>query len=97
LRRYHGGPAHATGQQVPVAGCRSPAANENTPRDNQQIQDDNQQSAELPDVPNKNANKEPAEGSRDHAGGISNRPFDDERRIQERVPPRGDSKEGGHA
>jgi hypothetical protein len=83
--------------QSAVTARRSPAANENTPRDNRQIQDDNQRSAELSDVPNRNADQEPAEGSRDHTGGISNRPFDEERRARERVPPRGDRKEGGHA
>lgn len=49
------------------------------------------------DVPNQAANKEPAEGSRENAGGISNRPLEQERENQERVPPRGNSKEDGHA
>jgi hypothetical protein len=48
-------------------------------------------------VPNRAANKEPAEGSRDNAGGITNRPLEEEQDNQERVPPRGESKEGGHA
>ena len=49
-------------------------------------------------VPNPAANKEKAEGSRDNVGsGITNRPADEERQNQERVPPRGTNKEGGHA
>ena len=54
--------------------------------------------------PNQAADKEPAEGSRetvdasrDQAGGITNRPLDQEASNQDRVPPRGESKEGGHA
>ena len=41
--------------------------------------------------------QEPAEGSRENAGGISNRPLREEQERQEKVPPRGTSKEGGHA
>jgi hypothetical protein len=69
------------------------------PRDNQQIADDNQQSGTVSqqDVPNQAANKEPAEGSRENAGGISNRPQSDEQENQERVPARGDRKERTHA
>jgi hypothetical protein len=49
-------------------------------------------------VPNPAANKEPAEGSRETVGaGITNRPPAEERENQERVPPRGTNKEGGHA
>jgi hypothetical protein len=56
------------------------------------------------DRPNQNANKEPAEGSRDsvrgganrdepgQGGGITNRPRDREQREQEEVPPRGQTK-----
>jgi hypothetical protein len=55
---------------------------------------DSRQSTE---VPNPAANKEPAEGSRENAGGISNRPLEEEQDNQERVPPRGEAKEGGHA
>jgi hypothetical protein len=74
-------------------------------RDNQQIADDNQQSGVVnrEDIPNQAANKEPAEGSREHAvgaeqgGGISNRPLDEEKDNQARVPARGDSKDGSHA
>ena len=62
-------------------------------RDNQQIQDDNKTSGES--VPNRAANMDPAEGARENAGGISNRPLEEE--AKDRVPPRGDSKEGGHA
>jgi hypothetical protein len=47
--------------------------------------------------PNQAANKEPAEGSRETTGGISNRPLDEEEENQERVPPRGDAKDGSHA
>ena len=52
---------------------------------------------------NRPDNKEPAEGSREtvigseRGGGITNRPLEQERDNQERVPPRGDSKEGAHA
>jgi len=62
-------------------------------RDNQQIQDDNKTSGES--VPNRAANMDPAEGARENAGGISNRPLEEE--ANDRVPPRGESKEGGHA
>ena len=40
-------------------------------------------------------NKEPAQGSRENAGGISNRPLKEEQDHQENVPPRGKSKRGG--
>jgi len=52
---------------------------------------------------NQAASKEPAEGSReavgasDEGGGITNRPRSEEESNQNRVPPRGESKEGGHA
>ena len=62
-------------------------------RDNQQIQDDNKTSGES--VPNRAANMDPAEGARENPGGISNRPLEEE--ANDRVPPRGESKEGGHA
>ncbi len=55
---------------------------DNTPKDNQQIQDDNQQSGTV---------------GQENAGGISNRPLEEEQENQSRVPPRGDSKEGSHA
>ena len=55
-------------------------------------------------IPNQAANKEPAEGSRetvgasdDRAGGITNRPLPEETDNQNRVPRRGENKEGGHA
>ena len=50
-------------------------------------------------VPNQAANKEPAEGSRenvnapDNAGGITNRPLDEERQKQSKLPARGHSKD----
>jgi hypothetical protein len=79
-------------------------------RDNQQIQDDSQSSGasvvsrqsssdttESKDIPNQAANKEPAEGSRETAGGITNRSLDEERDNQERLPPRGDAKGDSHA
>ncbi len=59
-----------------------------------------------PNMPNQAANKEPAEGSRETVGGgsretvgggITNRPIDEEKDNQKRVPPRGENKEGGHA
>ena len=77
-------------RQSPVGSHQSDA-----PRDNQQIQDDNKTSGES--VPNRAANMEPAEESRENAGGISNRPLEEETNNQERVPPRGETKEGGHA
>jgi hypothetical protein len=48
---------------------------------------------------NEAGNKEKAEGSRETVtgGGISNRPTREEQENQQRVPPRGESKEGGHA
>jgi hypothetical protein len=63
------------------------------------------QQREDQDRPNQNANKEPAEGSRetvrgnqtgrdtDDAGGITNRPLHREAEEQEQVPPRGQSKD----
>jgi len=62
--------------------------------DSQQSTDESRQA-----IPNDAANKESAEGSRDteNAGGISNRPLEEEQENQERVPPRGETKEGGHA
>jgi hypothetical protein len=56
------------------------------------------------DRPNDAAAKEPAEGSRENVntgnstgGGITNRPLEEEQQEQEQLPPRGTSKEGGHA
>jgi hypothetical protein len=48
-------------------------------------------------MPNQASNKEKAEGSRDSGGGITNRPLDEEQQNQERVPPRGETKDGSHA
>jgi len=64
-------------------------------------------------APNDASTKEPAEGSREnvnveggaadnehgsnHAGGITNRPLEEEEREQAELPPRGTAKEGGHA
>ncbi len=56
-------------------------------------------------IPNRAANQEKAEGSRenvniptgDQGGGITNRPLQQERREQQSVPPRGENKDGGHA
>ena len=58
------------------------------------------------DRPNQNANKEPAEGSRetvrdddadvnrgDQGGGITNRPLGREQKEQSEVPPRGKTKD----
>jgi hypothetical protein len=66
-----------------------------TLRDNQQIADDNEQSGYLSpqDMPNQAANEEPAEGSRENTGGISNRPLEEEQDNQARVPARGDHEE----
>jgi hypothetical protein len=56
------------------------------------------------DQPNDASAKEPAEGSRENVntgksagGGITNRPLEEEQQEQEQLPPRGTSKEGGHA
>ncbi len=38
-----------------------------------------------------------AERAADEAGGITNRPLDEEERNQDRLPERGDSREGAHA
>jgi hypothetical protein len=59
-----------------------------------------QSSSDDQTMPNQAANKEPAEGSRENtnaAGGITNRPLPEEQENQNRVPPRGENKEGGHA
>jgi hypothetical protein len=62
-------------------------------------------------MPNRAANMEQAEGSRENVNrdesdrtdeaaahpGITNRSDEDESRNQQRVPPRGDTKNGGHA
>lgn len=45
------------------------------------------------DRPNQGANKEPAEGSRENAGGITNRPLKREQEEQSEVPPRGRTKD----
>jgi hypothetical protein len=79
-------------------------------RDNQQQRDDSQTSGESvvtgqrsgdatqpTDIPNQAANKEKAEGSRENAGGITNRSLDEEQNNQNRVPPRGEAKDGSHA
>ena len=53
------------------------------------------------DVPgnqrNQPAEKEPAEGSREAVGGITNRPRSEEQQNQNRVPRRGKTKEKGNA
>jgi hypothetical protein len=45
------------------------------------------------DRPNQAANKQPAEGSRENAGGITNRPLKREQEEQSEVPPRGRTKD----
>lgn len=47
-------------------------------------------------TPNEAANKSKAEGDRD-AGGITNRPLDEEMENQNALPDRGTSREGAHA
>lgn len=57
------------------------------------------------DRPNQTSNKHKAEGERpgvdrqttDEPSGITNRPIDEEIENQERVPDRGEAKEGAHA
>ena len=51
-----------------------------------------------PNTPNPAANKEPAEGSRETtSGGITNRPLSEEQKNQDRVPPRGESKDAAQS
>jgi hypothetical protein len=80
-------------------GWRSNSSDQQTQRDSQQIADDNQQAGigDVEQTRNRASDMEPAEGSRETAGGISNRPLDEEQDNQARVPPRGENKEGGHA
>lgn len=51
--------------------------------------------------PNEASRKSKAEGERwdtdEQAGGITNRPLDEEKDSQEAVPERGESKPGAHA
>jgi hypothetical protein len=60
----------------------------------------------LDEQPNHASSMEQAEGSRENvnegqkkqpAAGITNRPLEQERHEQESLPPRGKSKDGGHA
>jgi len=56
---------------------------------------DSKHGADVPeDRPDKKAK---AEGSREDAGGISNRRLSEEQQRQESLPPRGESKDGSHA
>jgi hypothetical protein len=48
-------------------------------------------------TPNQAAKQEPAEGSRETAAGISNRPLSEEIGRQENLPPRGEAKDDSHA
>jgi hypothetical protein len=54
-------------------------------------------------MPNRAANRDPAEGSREtvegeeRSGRIANRPRSEEQANQERVPPRGEAKGDAHA
>jgi hypothetical protein len=51
-------------------------------------------------IPDEPSSTEQAEGSRENANvesGITNRPIEEEQREQQQLPPRGQSKEGGHA
>ena len=63
-----------------------------------------EQSRRDPNAPNHASEMEKAEGSRDaakgnaqHGAGITNRPIEAEQEEQESLPPRGRSKERGHA
>ena len=47
--------------------------------------------------PNQASQKEPAAGSRETAGGITNRAREQEKQNQNRVPSRGKAKEKGRA
>ena len=81
------------------AGDRSAQRDNQSRRDNQQIADDNQQSGvvDTERTGNRASNREKAEGSRENAGGISNRDLDEEQENQSRVPRRGKSKEDSDA
>jgi hypothetical protein len=48
---------------------------------------------------NVNVSSGPGEGQRgsENAGGITNRPLEQEQQEQSELPPRGTAKEGGHA
>lgn len=69
-------------RQSADGGRQSAGGDQQTQRDHQQIADDNQQ---------------PGTVGQEDAVGISNRPLEEEQENQERVPPRGDRKEGSHA
>jgi hypothetical protein len=70
-----------------------------------QTSGDNRQPIRNADAPNEAANRDPAEGSRDtatgaenkNAGGISNRPLNEEEERQHNLPPRGEAKGDPHA
>jgi hypothetical protein len=79
-------------------------------RDTQQQRDDSKTSGESvvggqtsgdatqpTDIQNQAANTENPEGSRENAGGITNRPLEQDQDNQNRVPPRGETKDGSHA
>jgi hypothetical protein len=68
-------------------------------RDNQEIADENQQSGmvDTEEIRNRAEDMDRESDSQENAGGISNRPLDEEQDNQARVPPRGDSKDGSHA
>ena len=48
-------------------------------------------------TPNQTSDEEKADGSRENAAGISNRPLSDEIGRQKSLPPRGEVKGDGHA
>jgi hypothetical protein len=73
----------AGGNRQSSAGSQgSGGSDSHAQRDQQQIADDNQQSGTV---------------GQEDAVGISNRPVEEEQENQERLPRRGDRKEGTHA
>jgi hypothetical protein len=73
----------------------SSRADRSAQRDNQQAADENEQSGvvDTEEVRNRASDMEQAEGSRENAGGISNRDLGEERESQSHVPRRGHSRE----
>jgi hypothetical protein len=80
---------------VSSRGDRSAQRENRRVRDHQQIADENEQSGvvDTEEVRNRASEMEQAEGSRENAGGISNRDLGEERENQSRVPRRGESRE----
>jgi hypothetical protein len=76
-------------------GDRSAQRENQSLRDNQQRADESRQSGSFNTeaMRNRSSETEKGEGSRENAGGISNRRLSEERESQSRVPRRGKSEE----